>query len=1108
MKPSSSPSRAHFVGVLLRILSLWAGCSLPISARAVPVEFNLPAQPVADTLLAFSQQAKIEVLFPFAELRRVPSNAVTGRYEPEDALNHLLRDTGFAARRNSQGKFLIISAARPTGSVRGTLLAPDGSAASGVRVSLTGVRPSTLTRENGEFEFNAVPPGTHRLNAIAAGYQALRVEGLQVEENRVLLLDPRILPKVEELTQLDPFVVQGKSLRMKLLDDSAALLGPRRATGNLDLPRNENDALPYTIYTRDQLTRSGVVDLNEFLSRTVLEGDAASPSPERSSTSNSPVAGSTNLNLRSYGANETVVLVNGRRLPEILTSATGVQPPDVNFIPLSLVQQVEVLPISASALYNGNPVGGVINIVLRPDVTATEVTTLYTNAAHGYDAPQTSVSLQHGLSLLAGRLRLRFNAVVTRTKPPTEEELGFRQAQAAGRPMADDQLYRATPNVRSTGSDPLFGPGSATFTSVAPDADGTGGFTVFAGRAGVRSLGFFDSPGGLATSLHSLDSTYGRSQQRSAFFASATYDLRPWLELGLDATHSRTVIHRGYEVLTGNLTLAATSKLNPFGQDVEISLNETAPLLGENYSQSRVNFTSGVAGLLFKLPADWRLSLDAQYAHNVVKYRGLSGVDAGRWQQLVDQGIYQPLRDTQVHGPPTQFYDQVLIYRGGRDQFVTLGDYATIDTAARLTNQQLQLPTGRGRVLAGADYRRYHLASYSEAARYGDGSPAGDTNRRSGRTLQRYSFFAEVQAPLLPAGKLPAWLRAIESDLAVRYVAADSSRETNIAPTYGLKVDFRGGLTLRGSFTYSNRFPTPQLSRAVVAPGGPGSGINQELISDPVRQEQYGVQADDAIDPGLFPEAAVTQTAGLIFSRGTRHRFRAALDFVDTRKTNEILSLNPQSLVDVEADFPERVTRAPLAPGDAHAAGPITHLITGSVNASWRHSQNWNAALDYAGLECLGGTLELRGRVVYFSRYEQQVFANSPVVDQLSRPNGIFPGLLRYRANLGANWSNRNYGFGLDGQYFHSRLLPQVERASQGDRQVQPYWQFDAYLQRDLTRWLPWKNPRYGLRGQVRVNNVLDSAYPRYVNEGSGAGVQPYGDWRGRTYSLSLTAAF
>jgi hypothetical protein len=52
------------------------------------------------------------------------------------------------------------------------------------------------------------------------------------------------------------------------------------------------------------------------------------------------------------------------------------------------------------------------------------------------------------------------------------------------------------------------------------------------------------------------------------------------------------------------------------------------------------------------------------------------------------------------------------------------------------------------------------------------------------------------------------------------------------------------------------------------------------------------------------------------------------------------------------------------------------------------------------------------------------------------------------------------------------------------------------------------KSRRYGLRGQLRVNNLSGFDFPRYVNDSAGAGVQPYGDWRGRTVSLSLTATF
>jgi outer membrane receptor protein involved in Fe transport len=916
---------------------------------------------------------------------------------------------------------------------------------------------------------------------------------------------------VRELERLEPYIVQGRSVRMRPLDDSAALLGPRRATGNLDLPRSENDALPFAIYTREQITRSGVIALNEFLQRAVLEGDAATRPPEQSGSFNfaDGFAGSSNLRLRGYTENETVILINGRRLPEIQTSVTSTLPADVNFIPLSLIQQVEVLPASASALYSGNPVGGVINIVLRPDVTATEVNTTYTNTTGGYDAPQSSVSLQHGQSLLGGALRLRFNAVFASSEPATESELGLRAAHVARSPLPADPLFRATPNVRSADGAPLFGPGTASFTSVAPGADGSGGLAAFAGRAGVRSVDLFDSPGGMSASLTSADSPYGRRQRRATYFASVTYDPWPWLQLGVDATHSATVLNSGLDVLSAELSLPAASSFNPFGRPVLVALNETAPRLGDDYSEARIDFSSGVAGLLVRLPAEWRLSLDAQYARNVVQYRGLAGVDATRWQELVDQGSYNPLHDTQRGGPAAEFYDRALIFRGGRDRFVTLGDYDTLDAAARLSNQSLTLPTGRAAVIAGADYRRQRLADYREDDVYADGTPAADPTVKVGRTLERYSFFGELQAPLLPARRLPRWLHRLEGDLAARYVASAQGNEVNIAPTLGLKADFAGGLSFRASVTDSNRFPTPQLSKTVSAPSGPGGGLNQNTINDPARQESYAVQVDEAVDAGLPPEDAVTQTAGLIFERGEEHRFRASLDYVDTRKANEILALDTaEKVLNVEALFPDRVIRAPLAPGDTHAVGRITRILTGSVNASWRRSQNWTATLEYAWTGCAGGTLELRGRLLYYQRYARQIFANSAVVDELDHPDGTAPGLLRYRADFNASWSNRRWGFGLDGQYFHSRILPLIEQPAQGSDHLKPYWQVDAFAQVDLSPWMPWKGGHRGLRAQVRVNNLSGFDYPKYASDGSGSGVQPYGDWRGRTYSLSLTATF
>lgn len=1082
-----------------RRLSLLATCLLAGALHAAPVEFNLAASPsAADALLAFSRQARVEVLFSYDELRAVPTAALRGRLEPEVALARLLRNTGFIARRNLRGKYVISRAAQPTGSIEGRILTPAGEPAGGLPVALAGTRARTVTDADGAFVFPAVPPGAYRIFAGAAGYRLLERSGLAVEPGHAVALGELRLEPASDITVLDPYVVTERNDRLPIGEGAGA--APRRAAGNLDLPRTEDNALPFTIFTREQIERSGVVQLNEFLQRELIESTTARP-PEQNSGDASHATGSSNLSLRGYEASETVVLVNGRRLPETITGSTGLLgPPDVNLIPLSLVQQVEVLPVSASALYSGNAVGGVINIVLQPEADGTELRTTYTNALRGFNAPQSSVSLQHGRTLLDGRLRLRFNATQTRTAPAVETELGYQRARLARTPPGF--APRDTPNVLSTDGQLLFGPSGARFTSVAPGANGSGGLAAFQGREGIYSAGLFDTPGGLAASLDSRDYVYGREQRRTAWYGSAVYDVRPWLQIGLDASYGQTVVHRGFDLFPAELTLPAASPANPFGKDVWVALNETTPALGSDYNEARIDAWSVVGGAMLRLPADWRLTFDAQYARNTAKYRGVIRADATRWQDLVDAGLYQPLRDTQQFGPPREFYDRVLVYHGAPHRFVTLGDYETLEGAARLTHESLPLPTGEGTFNIGADYRLSRLAPYTEQPRFADGTAAGEITAWSGRTLERISVFGEIQAPLVAARRLPRWIRTVETDTAVRYIVSTQSNETNLAPTFGLKVDLRGGLAVRASYTTSNRFPTPVMSRPLGHDAGGGSGADLVNIFDPRRQESYVVESKFAINPNVRPESAVTQTAGLVFARGRAHRVRASLDFADTSKTNEFIMLEPAGLMNLEALFPDRVIREPAG------TGRVTTLLTGAVNAARRHSQNWNAALEYAWQDFVGGVLELRGRWVWFQRYDRHLFANSPVVDQLGAPDGTAPGLLRHRLTFGAGWSCADWGLGVDGHYLGARRLPASEWPAQGARDIKAYWQFDVFARTDLTRWLPGEPSRFRLGAQLRINNLSGFDFPKYIPDGSGAGVQPYGDWRGRTYSISLTASF
>jgi len=448
------------------------------------------------------------------------------------------------------------------------------------------------------------------------------------------------------------------------------------------------------------------------------------------------------------------------------------------------------------------------------------------------------------------------------------------------------------------------------------------------------------------------------------------------------------------------------------------------------------------------------------------------------------------------------------VYYGGPGRFVTLGDYDTFQGTLRVVNEGLVLPTGDSTVNGGVDYSVSRLAPYTEEPRFADGTPAGEIIPWSGRTLERISVFGEVQTPLVPRAWLPKPLKAVELDLAARYTVSAQSNETNLAPTLGLKVDFAGGFSFRGSYTTSNRFPTPIMSRPLAEGSGDGAPGAPAQVFDPLRNERYEIETRTVINPNIRPEAAATQTAGLLWQHGKTHRLRASVDFADTTKTNEIIAPEAQALVNLENLFPDRVLRTAAPPGPPPTPARIATVLTGTLNAARRHSQNWSAAFDYSWNGVLGGTFELRGRWVWYQRYDRQVFANSPVVDELDAPDGLAPGLLRHRVSFGTAWSNRDFGFGMDAHYLSSRILPVAERPAQGSDRIKPYWQFDTYAQTDLTRWLPHAGDKFRLTAQLRVNNLSNFEFPKYVNDASGAGVQPYGDWRGRTYSFSLTASF
>ena len=127
---------------------------------------------------------------------------------------------------------------------------------------------------------------------------------------------------------------------------------------------------PVEIITRDQIERSGQPTVAEVI-RNI---PAAMAGSFNESFSNSFAPGASGVSLRGLGQKTTLVLINGRRTAGY-GFAQNLQDTfvDLNSIPTSAVERIEILKDGASAIYGSDAIAGVVNVILRKDFRGAEV---------------------------------------------------------------------------------------------------------------------------------------------------------------------------------------------------------------------------------------------------------------------------------------------------------------------------------------------------------------------------------------------------------------------------------------------------------------------------------------------------------------------------------------------------------------------------------------------------------------------------------------------------------------------------------------------------------------------------------------------------------------
>ena len=131
------------------------------------------------------------------------------------------------------------------------------------------------------------------------------------------------------------------------------------------IARNGFDAsTPVSVIGADDIKLSGNVNVE----RTLAQIPQSVGSQLGGATSNTVPGGYADVNLRGFGSQRNLVLVNGRRFaifgPE--------QVVDLNTIPSTLVQRTEVVTGGSSAVYGSDAITGVVNFIIRSDFEGVE----------------------------------------------------------------------------------------------------------------------------------------------------------------------------------------------------------------------------------------------------------------------------------------------------------------------------------------------------------------------------------------------------------------------------------------------------------------------------------------------------------------------------------------------------------------------------------------------------------------------------------------------------------------------------------------------------------------------------------------------------------------
>lgn len=797
-------------------------------------------------------------------------------------------------------------------------------------------------------------------------------------------------------------------------------------------------------------------------------------------------ARSTGVNLRGLGADATLVLVNGRRMPGAGLMADFA---DVSSLPLAALERIEVLPDGASALYGSDAVGGVINIVMRDRWQGLETRARVGGSTQG-DLGQRQLAQTWGKAWRSGSLLLSA------------------EYQRRDRLQASDRAFTANADMREFG-----GADYRSFYSQ-PGNVLVGGAPVYAipsGQDGTALTAASFLAGQINRTNQNAVMDILPSQERFGVYASATQDLTDKITLNGEIRYAD---RRWALINVAPLASMTVTRANPYFASPTGAASTTVAYSFQNEaggykaagSSRTTSFALGAKADLF---ADWRL--DTYVIHGEELSNGGSDgfVNTAALAEALGNAVDSPVS---AYSAGRDGYFNPFIGAGrnkqavldfvlsGRDTRQTIGK---LDTASATADGTLfRLPAGAVRLAVGAQIRTETLKT-SGMTTAASLTPVAGFFRAGERTVK--AVFAETRVPLFGGDFTYPGLARLELSAAVRRESYDGGWAAT-TPKYGVAWAPVEDLTLRA--TYGESFRAPSIGE-----------LTDSFGATPVRVSNGSSQVLVLIlyggNPDLRPETAKSWTAGFEFAPRARPELKLSATLFKTEFESRIgrPAINYLSTILTAPDLaPFRTSVAPATNASdlalvkkylAQASASAQALYAAEAYGAIGDARYVNAgAFMVKGLDLTGSyqaklgedPLVFSGNLSWLMAYKRkitQTAASVELVGTAGQPADL-------RARVSAAWT-------------HGPTTATFSLNHTGDLYTEAGLRMDALNTADLqVQWAP-KSGRGVWRGTsvaLTVQNLFNQDPPFYASPQKVAYDPANHDPSGRVVALQLIKAW